>query len=182
MNGLPTPQQYIAAASLGYVGFRDTVVAAAKHYLATTKAANLSTKELTDALWPNHLAQGTAIEIRKRMVDTLLKCAQREMSMCARKGPVMGKAYGHLKRPWLWSAPPTAEMQVWADDHEDHGGTPHDDNAADIEAKSYPYDAGMVRQTLVDCIGATGAGQFLTVRDRASIADEIMKKTRVVLA
>lgn len=175
MNGIPTPQHYVAAASAGYTGFRDMVVDAAKRWLAMTKASGTSTKEMTDALWPNHLAHGTDIDIRKRMVDTLLKCATRELSMCARRGPVMGKAYGHAKRPWLWSAPPAPEMATWGSeepgrsDHVDHGGTPHDDNPADI------------KQALVDCIGASPAGQWITLRDRAAIADDIMKKTIITL-
>ncbi len=185
MNSLPTPQQYVGAASLGYTGFRDTVVTAAKRYLAMVNASSMSTKELTDALWPNHLAHGTDIEIRKRMVDTLLKCATRELSMCARKGPVMGKAYGHAKRPWLWSAPPVDSMAVWAGEPDhvvDHiseeDPRPTDENGIFIVP---PRDPTAVKQTIVDCIGASPAGQFLTVRDRAKIADEIMSKTSVTL-
>lgn len=211
MNGLPTPQHYIAAAAAGYTGFRDMIVEAARRFLTTANASNMGTKELTDALWPSRLAVGTDIEIRKRMVDTLLKCATRELSMCAKRGPTMGKAYGHAKRPWLWSAPPAEQRtkvctrdprscsmdhcsQCWAlgpefrvvqtaptdEEHCSISGLRERifNGALEISDERSPEE---VKQTLVDCIGASPAGQVLTLRDRAKIADEIMSKTRVTI-
>jgi len=101
-----TPQHYIAANTAGFTGFRDLIVDTAKRALTLRNASGISTAELSNLLWPTHLAHGTQIDVRKKMVDVLLKCAQKELSMCARRGPVTGHAYGHAKRPWLWSAPP----------------------------------------------------------------------------
>lgn len=107
----PTPAHYIAAHSAGYTGFRDMVVEAAEWWLCRHPGIH-STKDLSDGLWPNRLAHGHDIEIRKRMVDALLKCADRELKAYAHRGPTTGKVYGHAKRPWLWSKPERAAAVV----------------------------------------------------------------------
>lgn len=107
---IPMPESYIAAHSAGYTGFRDMVVAAAKEWLMAHGGKH-STIEISDALWPTRAASGYNIEIRKRLVDVLLKCADdpKYLGAYASRGPVSGQAYGKPKRPWVWEAARVSE-------------------------------------------------------------------------
>jgi len=156
----PTPAHYIAAHSAGYTGFRDMVVEAAEWWLCRHPGIH-STKDLSDGLWPNRLAHGHDIEIRKRLVDALLKCADRELKAYAHRGPTTGKVYGHAKRPWLWSKPEAS--------------------LADLAVTTPGDGAPACLQNLCDWIGATAPGQFISVRDRERIATEILSKAHVTL-
>lgn len=108
---MSTPQHYVAAHTAGYTGFRDMIVSDAQAWLASNPGTH-ATKELSEALWPSRFATGHDVEIRKRMVDVLLKCAEdkKHLAGYARRGPVSGQSYGKPRRPWLWEAPRQQEL------------------------------------------------------------------------
>lgn len=155
-----TPAQWIHTMQQGTNAARAFVVEQARIWLAAHPhaAEGYSTTELSAALWPPHHAIGEAIELRKRMVDLLLKCARSELADCAYQGPPKRRSFmGKTAKPWLWRAPPVGEAI---------------------------HVAGMTgeetRSHLIAAIKFAPVGQNMLQMQAAQIADIILSRASVV--
>ena len=91
------------------VPWRDayaTVAREARQFLVHTPFENLSTTELVDKLYPEALARGEGITVRKRIFKALGILAKRDLADCATRGAERRVKFNPKPiRPWIWHSP-----------------------------------------------------------------------------
>ena len=148
-----TPQQWIHAMEQPPATARAFVASQARLLLtAFPPTRDMGTMALTDRLWPTAHATGTAIELRKKMVNILLKCAVGELADCAKQGEPKARGFmGKTARPWLWSTPSSLPVP----------------------------SANEVRQQIIEAIKYAPAGQMMSMKQAGEIADVILARAKV---
>lgn len=66
----------------------------------------LTTSDLVERLFPEHLARGEGITARRRMFSALAALAKHDLADCATRGPARKmKHLGKMVHPWHWHRP-----------------------------------------------------------------------------
>lgn len=129
--------------------------------------AHLLTAELAEELWRSAHALGEAIGLRKKMVDTLLKCATNELTDCAYKSEQRKQKLfmGKPVYPWIWHAPSPDAVRVIP-------GEGHTHRAANLTPEE-------TRMKLIDVIRLSPPAQNLPALYINQIADTILTRAKV---
>lgn len=154
----------------------------ARRFLTGCCISNMATVEVAASLWPPQHAIGEGIALRKRMVTLLMKCAADELNDCTRRGPAKERKFmGRTIYPWLWSTPKVqAVIPI-----DGVGGT--DGAAPEIGTpiSQIKWAAGEPkpradRDWLVSVMRATATGQMMPAFKLGDLADEILRKAKVI--